>query len=540
MLSIIVARKSLDLDAATSITLKFLSPVFNEIGDHSFPFKLPSTAKNKVILHWKNRVENSCDKYEFFPAVIRWNNIDIFSGSLRIQSAGLDYEGVLYVDKGNFNYEIKNRNLHELDMGRLRFTSQSAAMAYFNSTLDKTFPQVSIAFPEVKNEHYFDPPDPDPSRWYYNLKRDGLLYPTTPLGNESLLIPNIYLRWVLEKIASLFGYTLDDQFFSSREELNNLVIYNSRTVLISAYYNPGTIHYHNHVPRLKVNKFLAGLETMFNCHFFVDQIRKKITIRGGGDILRSPKSIQFSNLVSGMTVVIPEKITGFRFSSKPDEGDCEFSLLTSIEQALLDRIKGSVDTAVELYTAPYNTGVAIGDLWYVISEDKWYEAKFTSALELTWEISTDLSKLYSFFPLSIQDDLTKKVETDFSTLVGSSYVLCGNLASDYKSITPRLFYVRVVDNVVKAYSAAVPPDLNLYYSGINGLFNEFWSEWAHWMMFDRVMVEFKKQLTMMEIKNLDFSAKHEIGGNHYLLSEVQVTLTNTQIKPATIKAYSCY
>ena len=47
-------------------------------------------------------------------------------------------------------------------------------------------------------------------------------------------------------------------------------------------------------------------------------------------------------------------------------------------------------------------------------------------------------------------------------------------------------------------------------------------------------------MTLLELNQLDFSKKYAIGGNKYLLSEVQVTITNKGIKPATILAYTCF
>ena len=46
MLSILIADQSLDLSDDFSISLNLKSPIFNDVGDYSFPFKVPSTPRN--------------------------------------------------------------------------------------------------------------------------------------------------------------------------------------------------------------------------------------------------------------------------------------------------------------------------------------------------------------------------------------------------------------------------------------------------------------------------------------------------------------
>ena len=43
MLSILIAEQSLDLSDDFSVSLNLKSPIFNDVGDYSFPFKVPSS-----------------------------------------------------------------------------------------------------------------------------------------------------------------------------------------------------------------------------------------------------------------------------------------------------------------------------------------------------------------------------------------------------------------------------------------------------------------------------------------------------------------
>ena len=87
MLSLEVNGAALDLPKEFSLTLNLKSPMFNDIGDYSFPFKIPSTDRNKSILGWKHRIESARDQYEFYDGSLLFNTSVIFSGQVRIKEA---------------------------------------------------------------------------------------------------------------------------------------------------------------------------------------------------------------------------------------------------------------------------------------------------------------------------------------------------------------------------------------------------------------------------------------------------------------------
>ena len=80
MLSIQIADQSLDLSDDFSVSLNLKSPIFNDVGDYSFPFKVPSTARNMSILGWKNRLASKRSIYETYEGSIRWNGMVLYTG----------------------------------------------------------------------------------------------------------------------------------------------------------------------------------------------------------------------------------------------------------------------------------------------------------------------------------------------------------------------------------------------------------------------------------------------------------------------------
>ena len=84
MLSILIADKSLDLSDDFSVSLNLKSPIFNDVGDYSFPFKVPSTARNMSILGWKNRLASKRSIYETYEGSIRWNGMVLYLSLIHI------------------------------------------------------------------------------------------------------------------------------------------------------------------------------------------------------------------------------------------------------------------------------------------------------------------------------------------------------------------------------------------------------------------------------------------------------------------------
>jgi len=548
MLSLSVGNQPLDISDDIAITLKFMSPLFNDIGDYSYPFKLPLTSRNKMVLNWKHKVENASDKYEFFRTSVLWSGIELFAGSLRIQRAGQYYEAVLYVDKGSFNWESGAIKLHEMNLGVQLIPNTTDPLYFYNSTLFKVYPQTNFAFPYIENEMFLGTSQSDPELGCYNYNYQYAplgLRPYTDHGDPSILVPFLFLRFLLQRVFSLMGYTLSDQFFTKSNELANLLIYNSWNLdenQINGTLTPGAIYYQHHVPRVMVNVFIHGLEKYFNCRFFVNDLRKTITIRGAADILKSPQVIPFSSEVTEMTVLVANKITGVSLTMKPDEGDSWFMERIQWEQEDLVEWTGTVNAFSDLSIPPISNIAMIGDVYYVIEDDKYYTATMSSnGYTLIWTQLYQAIVTSTIFNYRYQGPNLLKIETEFSNLSEDppgTIPGCWNLKTDWKKISPRLVFGVIGPYGIKAHSSDSVFSLN--FNGPHGIFNQFYKAWFDWIIDTRTNVEFKKQLSFMDIRDLDFMAKHEIDGNKYLLSSVSVSLTKTTIKPAIINAYSCF
>jgi hypothetical protein len=542
MLSILIADQPLDLNDDFSVSLNLKSPLFNDVGDYSFPFKVPVTSRNMAILGWKNRIAASRSIYETYTGSFRWNGIVLCTGQIKIKSAGeKSFEGILYIDKGNFNYEVKNLMLNRIDLGLKEFATENEAMDYFNWSLTHFYPEMDFSMPQITNLDFYDPPANTPELNAYNvIFPDGKLHKTTSDGaKRTILIPFLYLKFVLNKLAENFGYRLEDEFFTSCTELSRLVIYHSVN-LNEVLFGLQQLYYCRFVPKVKVSEFIAGLEKWFNCSFHVDSGQRVIRIVSNRDVLLRSELVNFSENILSVSQEIPDRVTGYRFLLGPDSGDKVYQAQLDSEKGITDYIRGAVDTFSEIPPYPFTW---IGDIYYIVDTNSWWQLGVNGITFLIeWQQLPNGPSLTDKFFYKWGDD-KNKYETCFSSLSDKfGVVSCGNLGTDKDKITPRLFWVGMTGGYGTPYQLrglAFDGNFSLRYTGSNGLFNLLWKDWVDWIMNTRKSVKIEKQMNFIELKNMDFTKRYRMNGINYLVSEISVTLTKSLIKPALLKCFTC-
>ena len=542
MLSLLIADQPLDLSEDFSVSLNLKSPLFNDVGDYSFPFKVPATVRNMAILGWKNRIASTRSIYETYEGCLRWNGIDLYKGQVRIKTAGeKTFEGILYINKGNFNYEVKDLMLDRVDLGVKMFASDQEAINYMNWSLSRFYPETDFSMPKVANIDFYDPPATDPELMAYNyIFPDGCLHRTTSDGTQrTILVPFLYLKYVLGKLAENFGYRLQDDFFTSCSELTRLVIYHSVNIS-EVLFGLQQLYYCRFVPSVKVSEFIAGLEKWFNCSFHADSKQRVIRIVSNKDVLLRSDIIEFSDNLLSVSQEIPDEITGYRFMISPDSGDKVYQAQLETEKWITDYIRGAVGTFSEIPPYPFTM---IGDIYYVVDTSTWWQFSVNPITFLTeWIQMPHGPALTDKFFYKYGDE-KNKFETSFSSLYDMfGIVSCGNLGTDKDKITPRLFWVGMAGGMgtpATLHGLTTDSDFSLRFTGTKGIFVLFWKDWVDWIMNIRKAVKIEKQMDFIELKNIDFTKRYRMGGINYLISEISVTLNKSSIKPAQLKCFSC-
>ena len=545
MLSLIVNETALHLSNDLSITLKFSSPIFNTIGDYTYPFKLPATPLNVSILGYKHRIENSNNPFQVFNAVLEYNGVVILKGTLRILTAQSDfYEATLYMDKGDFVYQKKYLTLQDIDFGEMAWTGETLRMDYFNACRNYVYPDRNFSMPQILNKSYYDELPEDPANHYFNYYLTGTMYYFSNIDPRTTLVPMLYLRFVLTKAFEKFEYQLDDTFFAADPQFNALCIYNNvdanSTVNGPFIYDKLKVLMNYHLPRMTLNDFIGGLETFFNIRFFVNNITKVVKLVSVDSIVKSTDAVPFSSNVVSIYTQIGDPINGFHLKMNMDTDDEFWTSMKGQEDLVTSCLKDAVQKISDLPVWP---ACLSGEIRWVKDENLYY-----FNYNKVWVTINNINSL-SLYSEFIHHQNDKAIDTPYSTLMNqtdSPYdCAVGSARTNWLATSPKLFFVKLHEfsgygtNDERVYASNFSPSHSLFYTGDNGLYNKQFKAFFDFYMAAK-QVKIIKSISLYELNQLDFSKKYEINGNKYLLSEIQATITHNGIKPATIVAYTCF
>jgi hypothetical protein len=544
MILIIVNGEIIDLPNDFKISMNLMSPIFSDQGSYSYPFKIQATARNQRILGYIHNSAYIGNKWQTYSCMAFCDGVLLINGLLEFRNAGEEwYEGVIYADNGDFNYNFKNKYLHNYDMGEIFFDTEQDAIDYLNGCAGLNYPDRVFAMPCVYNDLYFDPPKEFWEMMNYNCPTiididtgEKSLFTQNEDGSRTLLIPFLFLKYVLKKLFEGMKYELVDDFFTY-EDFNRMVIYNSRSANIGAPWVLIThIVFNMHLPIIKVTDFIKGLETFFAIGFFFDRFRRKVTIRSYDKIIKQAQCEDWSKKVMQSQVILDQQVTGFVLKMTGDDDDDYFVAQTDLEKPILECIKGAVQIIDNLQPWPVST---IGDICWVIQEDAFYEMMS----DKTWDVSAiddDLKSIYYYKGAS------DRVESSFSTLTETEEedyprCRCGNKEEKWREITPRLAFMHLSEDrdYPLPYCRNQTDNISLWNKADNGLFERQWKTFLDWRIASSQM-KITRQLDPVEIKELDFSRKYMINGMRHLISSVEVSFGMKTISPATITAFTCY
>ncbi len=537
MLALKISDKYVDLPNDFSFTMNLKSPVFGEVGSYSYPFRIPATARNAVILDFLHRVENTTDVYKDRSSMFEWNGLALFTGTSRLKSMNnKSYEGSVFDGSGDFNYQFKNNYLQQYDFGEQVFATEAEAMTWINGCRDKVYPERACAFPEMYNDLYFEAGHTEGDMLafnFYNRITNNIGKTSYVNGYRTPIVPMLYFRYVLEKLFAGMGYILDDSFFTANPAFNKLVMYNSVTCNNETEgffpYWITHLYYNYHVPRIKLSDFFTGIENFFNVRFFVNQVAKTIRIVPLSTVLASSNYLDYSKGVINVLTEIEDKINGFKLKMELDGDDTAFTDQNAYEDQFLQSFKGSVDTVALLPPWPIADPLEIR---YVIATGEYYKM-----LNKSWVLLD--SATFNLFTHYLYGDFSTDLTTKFSTLImGGDSGFCNvkNKQINFTDITPRIFYAKYGTYGDQSY--VVGYNTNLFYNDGYGLFNLYFKDWLSWRMSAK-LVKITRQMTFQELKDFSFDNKIMVNGTKFLVRNIQVTIKKDRILPAMLECYVC-
>ena len=293
-----------DLEPDTVLDMERTNPFFNEQGEQSLPVDIPATEKNRNILGFADQIGSNK------RGAIR-TNATIIDGSfvatgrqaiLSAQRKG-KISTSFYLNEGAMYSKIEEITLQEMfgdelieslssveeciDWCRTLIDGSNPNYCIFPALIDETVESDAQLYKWVNRYGYTGGP---PAIWhdaipasgsgltadFYNAidraEMDGEIVITIPAGYY--ITPFIRGNYLLSRIFSYLGYTLNDNFFTQTAPFTEMVFCNS---CIDTLAN-GVIRVSDIVPECTLSVILDIYRKKFNCEFIPNEVTKHIDI----------------------------------------------------------------------------------------------------------------------------------------------------------------------------------------------------------------------------------------------------------------------
>ncbi len=543
MLSLKITDQAVDIPDDFSITMNLKSPVFGEVGSYSYPFKIPNTPKNAILMGFRHRPENTGDVYGEGQGMFLWNGINIFQGTVKLKTFNSKYfEGSMFEGGGDFYYARKNLTLQDIDFGEMVFATEYERLLWINHCKGHVYPEREISFPMIENATYFNEAPAEPQLNYFNYYDVGQMYQITPELERTVIVPMLFLRYVLDKIFEHIGFVFDDSFFGANADFNSLVLFNlvDCNGRADGFFTYDLLHLflNYHVPRMSINDFFLGLETFFNIRFFVNNSTRKIKLKSVDIIVKETGHTEFSKQIVSINTEAEEQVTGFSLKMSMDTDDPSWTEQKGFDDAFLKCVKPPVQSISDLPAWPSSKSM---DIRFVKDEGMFYILWY-----FNWIAHPLQSNIISSNAEVVYKVPDQSLESSFSTLMNATSgpdtgnCVVGNARENWEGVSPKLFFT-VYDPTssnIRMVGKNSIGSTNLFYNGTNGLFYKHYKAYFDFLMGAK-FVKVTKQMTFMELKEFDFSRKYMINGIKYLVKSIQVTLKKDRIMPALLECYTC-
>lgn len=405
---------------------------------------LPFTATNRRIFGYIDIPSLGSDVPRFlFEQYINGSLVQEGVALLTDFSEEKGYQLTVVQPVGEFFGDIQNMLLSEIDFGTVPLILPLAAVVQEGG-------KDAVCFPTVVNTDYYGTNGASIS--YSGRVNDYVAGAYTTTGPK---VPMVFVRYLLQRIATLAGVTIDGAFMTDAN-LGKLVLYNIR-----ALDGATSVTFSKHLPDMTVVDFIVELRKYLNLSLKFNTVQKRLTIDFTDSIFDIPCTKDWTSKL----VKDPRKIF---------ERNRRLQLTMDLDSN--DTLQKDRPAAMADYLTPaFSNDLAIAKL----------PTKFSTLL-------VDGTGL----PTAKQQGAT----TQFAQLE--------------KKSTPRLLFY---NGIVGGYPQALPTRAgkSLYWNGPDGLVN--WA-WAKTEAFRRQIHYLDAQLLLTEadLALLDFREKVHINGVNYL------------------------
>lgn len=455
-LQIRMSGEIMDLAPQSKVDLELVNPylTYDDIlsSKASIP-NLPATARNRSLLGYPDLLQNDRVNYRYYCEKY-YNGQLLQTGVAVLTEAGVDYSFTVVQALGEFFGDYQTKLLTEIEFG-------SIELPEILTKVVKQENKNAVCFPTIVNPDYYGANGALVN--YSGLMNDYQAGAYTESGPR---VAFVFLDYLLERIASLTGTTIDGDYFN-RPEFRKLILFNTR-----ALDGASAVRISRHLPELTLAQFFLELRKFFNLSFTIRPAEKRFTIGFTNDILKKPTRKNWSEKALKEFKKQPETNRRLQLGSEQDSAD---ALVKDKPPIIEDYLTPELEEPTGI--APQKT-------------------KFSTLL-MDAEITTAACK---------QAGITE----EFNQLTN-------------KFSARLLFYTgdEAVNSIPTASSSL--NDLSLYWTGVNGIAAEFWTLNER-LRQDWFYVSRNFNLNEFDIATLDFSEKVHVNGVNYIVLKVSVSL----------------
>lgn len=566
MLKIVINGKEADLGELAGIEMQYNGGIFEFkeiVGTFSIPFDLPKTPRNNLIFGFPYEIGSERGIVEL-PAEIWHSGLMMASGTLSAESfPENDFSCTVMVDNGFLFNSIKDEKLNEHYLGE-DFKDQIVDLEKAAYDVDN---DLYVLYPVVNTKFFSNIPNyTSGANYLQNNFVESLGY----FDKWSTIITPFPLLWqVLRLLFTGLGFRYVD-FFFTRSEMKKINIYSQKNTMRKTLDGdpyvyplmPDSFNLCEQLPSINIGEFLLTVQNYFNVVF----VAKNETIRvfNRNDVLLNRSFVDFENNISGTySKKTFKKPDGWIFDVKPD---LKYHLFTDIPN--LTDYKVSSITAYKPTGTTSKAGIVKFWQHYAFvseaSDSDPFSAEWKKVQTYLSDGTTNHDNSYmcasqnayfdgnreTLIPINcmplpnwtlIGDDISYNiapwVELPGNTFNSSVTVETKLRLSIYKGIVDRVYMIQTptqyVDNC--PYSSQGTPT-DPYYISAKGSYDFHWKDFIPW--YQKAVTEEYEQclaLSVVEVKNFDFTKKYKMYNNLWFVKSFTVQLTRDEILPAKCK-----
>lgn len=532
----------LDLNPNASLSFELNNLVFSSSnsnslpGSFSFPFEMPATAHNRLLLDFPDRIDNASPFLITGAVEVLFNGVVLFSGNLKVTEASAERIKVYIVANPLAN--MKSVPLNQLDLGGDRYIGSTNVLAHAKLTALSPLDYDYIFFPIYNRDFLTGEITNGWARWqnYYWTSANSF----TVDHDHPALMPFVRLDYLLSRIFAATEYNFDNRF-QVTDELKQIVLYNNRSMFTPDGLEDN-INLRNHVSKTASSAFVRKIMGAFCLGMFYNPWDKNLRLIPMASLVKAPPAHDWTSKLLHLPTVSSNAEQPQVICWKQDDGDAAFQFY--LKNGKPETVDGTVYWT-DLASAPEG-------LYYVIDRHGYY-----------WKFTLRYSFVYSTLGCAPQDTGSPAFEAECMPLFDArlfesapdirmpgsvSYELDGETITQENDIPDRMTIYRgfqtIAGNSVP-FGSGIPYDIasnqigdySLRMDGPMGMYETWWKDW-HNMLKTGKNVSARLHLSLTDIINFNLEDKVRIQNNDFFVKRLRVTLTPRGIAPVDVELVS--